>query len=160
MIFPSLVPLLDGLARLEGRHRGFLSFVAVDSSFRVDFRVMDRAVELSRGGRTLGRPPLTDLVHAVMVAADEFAAREVPGLPTTDAGRQDLEASLAEFRRLLSSHRRDDGRTEGERRPVRGRGGGTVCPAVPPRRQRAVRRVPALSAVYRSIAEAKPTAQP
>ncbi|MEU6019739.1 hypothetical protein ABZ826_39100, partial [Streptomyces sp. NPDC047515] len=105
MIFLSLVLLLDGLANLEGRHRGFFSFVAVDSSFRVDFRVRRRTVVLSHERRVLARPSLPELLHAVSAAAEEFAARELPRLPTIDSGRQDMEASLAEFRQFLASTR-------------------------------------------------------
>ncbi|MFJ5230142.1 hypothetical protein ACIQBJ_09605 [Kitasatospora sp. NPDC088391] len=105
MVFLSLVLLLDGLARLETGHRGTFPFVAVDSSFRVDFRSKDRTVTVSSDGRVLGRPPLTELLHAVLSAAEEFAARELPALPADDAGRQDLETSLAQFRRFLAASR-------------------------------------------------------
>ncbi|MEV7211974.1 hypothetical protein AB0O31_02615 [Kitasatospora cineracea] len=104
MIFLSVVLLLNGLVRLETRHRGAFSFVAVDSSFRVDFRVKNRIVVLSHQGRILGRPPLPELLHAVLTAAEEFAARELPKIPADDAGRHDLEISLAEFRQFLSSN--------------------------------------------------------
>ncbi|MEU5385585.1 hypothetical protein [Kitasatospora cineracea] len=102
MILLSLVLLLDGLVRLETRHRGFFSFVAVDSSFRVDFRLKGRMVVLSHEGRTLSRPPLPELLRAVLAAAEELAARELPKIPADDVRRQDLEISLAEFRQFLS----------------------------------------------------------
>ncbi|MFH8384204.1 hypothetical protein ACH4E7_25205 [Kitasatospora sp. NPDC018058] len=102
MIFLSLALLLGGLARLETKHRGSFSFGAVDSSFQVDFRVKKGAVAVSQGRRTVGRPPLTELYRAVLAAAEEFAARELPKTPM-DAGREDLELSLSEFRQFLAA---------------------------------------------------------
>ncbi len=97
MVLLSLVPLLNDPVRLETRHGSFFSFVAVDSSSRVDSRVKNRMAALSREGRALGRPPLPKLLRAVPAAAEEFAARELPGIPADGVGWQDLEISPAEL---------------------------------------------------------------
>lgn len=85
MIYLSLTLLLDGLRRfLAGRDRVHTTS-AVDSSFSLTFR-------RRRGGSV-------ETVHA---GAEAFASTHLPFLPPDDAGRQDLERSLAEFGAFLT----------------------------------------------------------
>ncbi|MFF4901668.1 hypothetical protein [Streptomyces sp. NPDC001068] len=98
MIYLSLTLLLDGLRRfLPGRDRSFTTS-AVDSSFSLTFRRgKDGSVETLHDGAVIDRSSAARLASAVREGAERFAAPRLPLLPEDDAGREDLEKSLAEF---------------------------------------------------------------
>ncbi|TLS46788.1 hypothetical protein FE633_06590 [Streptomyces montanus] len=102
MIYLSVTLLLDGLRRfLSGRARTYASS-AVDSSFSLDFRREKRGtISTSHQGSPVDRSSAEDVAAAVFDAAEEFARTHLGELPADDAGRTDLEQSLAEFRRFL-----------------------------------------------------------
>ncbi|MEW1774800.1 hypothetical protein [Streptomyces sp. NPDC086777] len=99
MIYLSLPLLMDGLRRfLSSRDRSFTTS-AVDSSFSLTFRRGDDgSIETLHDGTVIDRSSAEDLTSAVYTAAERFARPRLPLLPEDDAGREDLEKSLAEFR--------------------------------------------------------------
>lgn len=94
----SVTLLLDGVrCFLDGRDRTYAS-VAVDSAFSLKFtRAKGGWVETSHEGVLVDRSAEKDLADALFRGADTFARATLRHLPPDDAGRQDLEASLAEF---------------------------------------------------------------
>ncbi|MFK0104705.1 hypothetical protein [Streptomyces sp. NPDC091217] len=98
MIYLSLPLLMDGLRRfLPGRDRSFTTS-AVDSSFSLAFRrARDGSIETLHDGAVIDRSSAKDLASAVHRGAERFARPRLPLLPEDDAGRDDLEKSLAEF---------------------------------------------------------------
>ncbi|MCF3133283.1 hypothetical protein [Streptomyces olivochromogenes] len=103
MVYLSLTLLLDGLRRfLEGRDRVHTTSAA-DSSFSLAFRRRrDGSVETVHEGSVVDRSSVKELAAAVHTGAEEFASSHLPLLSADDAGRQDLETSLAEFGALLA----------------------------------------------------------
>ncbi|MET8449863.1 hypothetical protein [Streptomyces sp. NPDC005209] len=103
MIYLSLTLLLDGLRRfLEGRDRVHATS-AVDSSFSLSFRRRrDGSVETVHEDAVVDRSSAKELATAVHAGAEEFASSHLPLLSADDAGRQDLETSLAAFGALLA----------------------------------------------------------
>ncbi|MCG7207145.1 hypothetical protein [Streptomyces arenae] len=98
MIYLSLSLLLDRLRSfLSGRGRTFTT-AAIDSSFSLTFRRRkDGSIETLHDGMVIHRSSAADLASAVHTAAERFAGPPLPLLPEDDAGREDLEKSLAEF---------------------------------------------------------------
>ncbi|MFG3017003.1 hypothetical protein ACGFZQ_00330 [Streptomyces sp. NPDC048254] len=111
MIYLSLPLLMDGLRRfLPGRDRSFTTS-AVDSSFSLTFRRgRDGSIETLHDGTVFDRSSAADLASAVHTGAERFARPRLPLLPEDDAGREDLENSLAAFgtfvTQLASTERR------------------------------------------------------
>ncbi|MGW7296574.1 MULTISPECIES: hypothetical protein [unclassified Streptomyces] len=103
MIYLSLTLLLDGLRQfLTGRDRTYES-AAVDSSFSLHFaRRGDGLVETSHAGEVVDRSTEKELAGSVFRAAEQFGRTHLPGLPPDDAGREDLEASPAQFASTLA----------------------------------------------------------
>ncbi|MFF4549124.1 hypothetical protein ACFY1J_33640 [Streptomyces sp. NPDC001406] len=103
MIYLSLTLLLDGLRRfLAGRDRVHTTS-AVDSSFSLTFRRRKGdSVETVHAGAVVDRSSAKELATAVHTGAEGFASTHFPLLPADDAGRQDLEQSLAEFGAFLT----------------------------------------------------------
>ncbi|WP_240528932.1 hypothetical protein [Streptomyces humi] len=103
MIYLSLPLLMDGLRRfLPGGDRTFTT-AAIDSSFSLTFRRQkDGSIETLHDGMVIGRTSVEDLASAVYTAAEHFAGPRLPLLPADDAGREDLEKSLAEFRDFVA----------------------------------------------------------
>ncbi|MEV5955886.1 hypothetical protein AB0M11_19295 [Streptomyces sp. NPDC051987] len=103
MIYLSLSLLLDGLCRfLSGRARTFTT-AAIDSSFSLTFRRRkDGSIETLHDGMVIDRSSAEDLASAVYTAAERFAGPRLPLLPEDDAGREDLEKSLAEFGEFMT----------------------------------------------------------
>ncbi|MBC2908236.1 hypothetical protein [Streptomyces cupreus] len=106
MIYLSLTLLLDGLRYfLVDGNRSSYESAAVDSSFSLKFtrgREDDGSIETTHGGVLLDRSTTRELATAVYKAAKEFAQATLPNLPPDDAGREDLEKSLAEFEDFLA----------------------------------------------------------
>ncbi|MER7179470.1 hypothetical protein ABT404_08295 [Streptomyces hyaluromycini] len=98
MIYLSLPLLMDDLRRfLASRDRSFTTS-AVDSSFSLTFRRGDDgSIETVHDGTVIDRSSAEDLASAVHTGAERFAGPRLPLLPEDDAGREDLEKSLAEF---------------------------------------------------------------
>ncbi|WP_217545374.1 hypothetical protein [Streptomyces sp. GbtcB6] len=107
MVYLSLPLLMDGLRRfLPGRDRSFTTS-AVDSSFSLTFRRgKDGSIETLHDGTVIDRSSAEDLASAVLTGAERFAAPRLPLLPGNDAGREDLEKSLAEFGDFVAQLRR------------------------------------------------------
>ncbi|MFF3879110.1 hypothetical protein [Streptomyces sp. NPDC001978] len=103
MIYLSLTLLLDGLRRfVSGRERVYSSS-AVDSSFSLTFKQgKDGSIETVHDGALIDRSSAKDLATALHAGAERFATTHLYLLPADDAGREDLEKSLAEFGRFLS----------------------------------------------------------
>ncbi|MFE2061497.1 hypothetical protein ACFXDH_03710 [Streptomyces sp. NPDC059467] len=110
MIYLSLTLLLDSLRRfLPGRDRSCTTSV-VDSSFSLTFRRgKDGSIETLHDGTVIDRSSAADLAGAVHTGAERFAGPRLPLLPEDDAGREDLEKSLAEFGNFVTQ-------LQGERR--------------------------------------------
>ncbi|CAL9525144.1 hypothetical protein [Streptomyces sp. enrichment culture] len=104
MIHLSVTLLLDGVRSfLAGRDRVCES-AAVDSSFSLKFaRSKGGWVETSHAGVLVDRSTEKDLADALFRGADAFARATLPHLPPDDAGREDLEAALAEFEGFLGA---------------------------------------------------------
>ncbi|MEV7978360.1 hypothetical protein [Streptomyces sp. NPDC086519] len=98
MIYLSLTLLMDGLRRfLTGWGRSFTTS-AVDSSFSLTFRRgKDGSIETVYDGMVIDRSSAADLASAVHAGAERFEKPRLPLLPGDDAGREDLEKSLADF---------------------------------------------------------------
>ncbi|MEU5308143.1 hypothetical protein [Streptomyces sp. NPDC021562] len=111
MIYLSLTLLLDGLRRfLPGRDR-FFTTSAVDSSFSLTFRrAKDGSIETVHDGKVIDRSSVPDLASAVHTGAERFATPRLSLLPGDDAGREDLEKSLAEFGIYVSRLPRENAR--------------------------------------------------
>ncbi|MEU3462438.1 hypothetical protein ABZ721_21190 [Streptomyces sp. NPDC006733] len=104
MIYVSVSLLLDGLRSLVEAGRGGYTFGGVDSSFSLKFSLTKDGTLTTRApGTPVDRSDVRTVVAAVWAAAREFAAARLPGLPPDDAGRQDLEMSLAAFAPLASA---------------------------------------------------------
>ncbi|MFJ6914356.1 hypothetical protein ACIQUX_10370 [Streptomyces sp. NPDC101133] len=106
MIYLTVTLLLDGLRPfLSGKSRSYES-TAVDSSFSLAFtRVRDGAIETRCGGSLIDRSPAAGVAAAVHVAAKQFADAHLEQLPPDDAGREDLQHSLADFERFIGRTR-------------------------------------------------------
>lgn len=103
MIHVSVSLLLDGLRSLVEAGRGGWSFGGVDSSFSLKFSLTkDGTITTQAPGTPIDRSDVRTVVTAVWTAAKEFADVHLPLLPRDDAGRQDLEMSLAGFARLVT----------------------------------------------------------
>jgi hypothetical protein len=98
MIYLSVTLLLDGVRRfLTGRDRTYES-AAVDSSFSLDFaKEKGGWVTTSHEGVLVDRSTERELADALLRGAEAFSRMTLHHLPPDDAGREDLEASLAEF---------------------------------------------------------------
>lgn len=106
MICLSLTLLLDGLRNflMDGNRTSYES-AAVDSSFSLKFsrrQDAEGSIETAHEGVLVDRSTTRDLATAVLKAAREFARATLPHLPPDDAGREDLEKSLAEFEDFLA----------------------------------------------------------
>ncbi|MFD8431253.1 hypothetical protein ACFV1R_27020 [Streptomyces coelicoflavus] len=106
MIYLTVTLLLDGLRTfLSGKSRSYES-TAVDSSFSLTFtRVRDGSIEARCGGSLIDRSPAAGVAAALHVAAKRFADAHLGQLPPDDAGREDLQHSLADFERFMSRPR-------------------------------------------------------
>jgi hypothetical protein len=104
MIHLSVTLLLDGVRRfLSVRDRVYVSTV-VDSSFVLKFmRVKGGWVETRHEDVLVDRSTEKDLADALFRGADAFARATLRHLPSDDAGREDLEVSLAEFEDFLGA---------------------------------------------------------
>ncbi|MCZ4121139.1 hypothetical protein [Streptomyces sp. H39-S7] len=103
MIYVSLSLLLDGLRSLVEAGRGGYAFGGVDSSFSLKFSLTkDGTLTTQAPGTPVDRSDVRTVVAAAWAAAEGFAAAHLPGLPPDDAGRQDLEMSLAAFAPLVT----------------------------------------------------------
>ncbi|MFJ8085040.1 hypothetical protein ACIQ6Y_31035 [Streptomyces sp. NPDC096205] len=100
MIYLSVTLLLDGVRHfLTGRERTYES-AAVVSSFSLKFsRKKGGWLETRHESALVDRSSEKDLAAALYQGADTFARATLRHLPLDDAGRGDLEASLAEFGR-------------------------------------------------------------
>ncbi|WP_328873152.1 hypothetical protein OHT76_25305 [Streptomyces sp. NBC_00287] len=106
MICLSLTLLLDGLRHfLRDGSRTSYESAAVDSSFSLKFtrgRDNDGSIETTHEGVLVDRSTSEELATAVHQAAKQFARATFPDLAPDDAGREDLEKSLAEFEDFLA----------------------------------------------------------
>ncbi len=103
MIHVSVSLLLDGLRSLVEAGRGGHAFGAADSSFSLKFSLTkDGTITTRAPGTPVDRSDVRAVVTAVWAAAKEFADVQLPLLPADDAGRQDLEMSLAGFAPLVA----------------------------------------------------------
>jgi hypothetical protein len=103
MIYLTVTLLLDGLRTfLAGKARSYES-TAVDSSFSLTFnRSRDGVIATSCRGSLVDRSSAAGVAAAVHAAAKRFADAHLEQLPSDDAGREDLEHSLAEFSRFMN----------------------------------------------------------
>ncbi|MEV5757770.1 hypothetical protein ACIQHU_08350 [Streptomyces tendae] len=106
MIYLTVTSLLDGLRTfLSGESRSYES-TAVDSSFSLTFtRGRDGSIETRCGGSLVDRSPAAGVAAAVHAAAKRFADAHLEQLPRDDAGREDLQHSLADFERFMGRPR-------------------------------------------------------
>ncbi|MFJ9670573.1 hypothetical protein ACIRP5_07215 [Streptomyces sp. NPDC101221] len=106
MIYLTVTLLLDGLRTfLSGKSRSYES-TAVDSSFSLTFtRGRDGSIETRCGGALIDRSPAAGVAAALHVAAKQFADAHLEQLPPDDAGREDLQHSLADFERFIGRPR-------------------------------------------------------
>ncbi|MBH5130811.1 hypothetical protein I3J14_11640 [Streptomyces sp. HB-N217] len=102
MIYLTVTLLLDGLRTfLSGKSRSYES-TAVDSSFSLTFtRGRDGAIETRCGTSLIDRSPAAGVAAALHVAAKQFADAHLEQLPPDDAGREDLQHSVADFERFV-----------------------------------------------------------
>ena len=103
MIYLTVSLLLDQLAHLIASRRGSFEFIGTDSSFALYFRIRKNSMEASGQGGVIGVTDSSEFMEEVLRAAEEFAANELNRLPGSDAVREDLSASLLQFRRLIHS---------------------------------------------------------
>ncbi|MFE2459739.1 hypothetical protein [Streptomyces sp. NPDC059402] len=106
MIYLTVTLLLDGLRTfLSGKSRSYES-TAVDASFSLTFtRGRDGSIETCCGGSLIDRSPAAGVAAALHVAAKQFVDAHLEQLPPVDAGREDLQHSLADFERFIGRPR-------------------------------------------------------
>ena len=99
MVVPSATLLLDGLRKfLSSPRQKKYEFVGVGSSMILLFTKVGKSVEVAMGGKRLATLRPAELAREVLRAsvALELAVADI--VPKSDAARQDLEASVAQFR--------------------------------------------------------------
>ncbi|MEU4345797.1 hypothetical protein AB0H00_31895, partial [Nocardia sp. NPDC023852] len=77
--------------------------VLAASHFSLNFTLMKRRMSV-RAGRVIADTDAAQVLDAVWQAVKEFAARELPLLDADDAGRTDLEGSMARFSRAIQRY--------------------------------------------------------
>ncbi|MFI9105062.1 hypothetical protein ACIGXA_31600 [Streptomyces fildesensis] len=104
MIYLAVSDLLDGLRALVETGRGGFLFIGSDSSFSLKFslRKDGQLTTMAAGKAAIDVSDVKTVISAVWTAAKEFADVHLPLLPRDDAGRQDLEMSLAGFAPLVT----------------------------------------------------------
>ncbi|MRH86705.1 hypothetical protein GFY24_04345 [Nocardia sp. SYP-A9097] len=108
MIFVSVSMLLDELCTLVERGRGGFDYLGISSHFSLNFTLMKRRMAVRAGRVTIVDADAGQVLDAVLQAANEFAARELPLLDADDGGRTDVEASIASFSRAARRYAQAD----------------------------------------------------
>ncbi len=98
MVVLSATLLLDQLTAWP-RSAPVLEFNPIDSSELIEFRRQGKAVEVWVRGRCVGEATEPELRAAAIEACAELFERFARSLDAGDAGRQDLEAALADAKR-------------------------------------------------------------
>ncbi|QKW22061.1 hypothetical protein HUT16_26010 [Kitasatospora sp. NA04385] len=99
MLVLAVPGLLDEVRALLARRHGTAVFRPADSPFRLCFTLHRGLVTTTAPDRRrLGTTTTAVLAHALLTAAESFAADLLPTLPADDPARHDLPLSLAAFR--------------------------------------------------------------
>ncbi|MEV0464249.1 hypothetical protein AB0I30_25010 [Nocardia tengchongensis] len=108
MIFVSVSMLLEELSALVERGRGGFNYMGMSSRFSLNFTLMKRRMAVRTGRVAIVDGDAGQVLDAVLQAANEFAARELPLLAADDGGRTDVEGSIAIFSRAVQRYAQAD----------------------------------------------------
>src|SRR4051812_8865049 len=110
MLVLSISQLLHGLQRLNDGESSTYKFIAVDSSFCVDFdRTSANRIAVRCGKETVDELPASSLLQSIVSGVHELLRQPENQLPQDDLGRRDLIVALTGLSRSLQDHPRNRG---------------------------------------------------
>ncbi|MHA6761154.1 hypothetical protein [Streptacidiphilus sp. PAMC 29251] len=109
MIYLSVALLLDQVSDFVRSNRSHLAFTGADSSYSLDFRAGRNGISILNRAGLVAVCSRSELLAALLEAAERFSASHAEGLPEADAGRVDFLSALQEFRGATAALRAQRG---------------------------------------------------